>query len=67
MIFLILKKHLKKIFKKVEKEAYEKCKRLGIEIDQLPLSLIDVIQIIDMYQQDPIIYDLEENSYFQIS
>ncbi|VDK79099.1 unnamed protein product [Litomosoides sigmodontis] len=46
--------------KKAEKEAYEKREELGTEISQLPSLVIDAIQIIDIFRQDPTKTDLEE-------
>ncbi|EJW83696.1 hypothetical protein WUBG_05393 [Wuchereria bancrofti] len=46
--------------KKAEKEAYEKREELGIEIDQLPSLVIDAIQIVDIFRQDPTKSNLEE-------
>lgn len=46
--------------KKVEKEAYEKREELGIEIDQLPSLVIDAIQVVDIFRQDPTRSGLEE-------
>ncbi|EFO13492.2 hypothetical protein LOAG_15037 [Loa loa] len=46
--------------KRVEKEAYEKRDELGVEIDQLPSLVIDAIQIVDIFRQDPTRSALEE-------
>ncbi|KAM3716295.1 Phosphoribosylamine--glycine ligase [Dirofilaria immitis] len=53
-------KVFEEILEKVEKEAYEKRRELGIEIDQLPSLVIDAIQIVDIFRQDPTRSDLEE-------
>ncbi|VDN94030.1 unnamed protein product [Brugia pahangi] len=46
--------------RRAEKEAYEKREELGIEIDQLPPLVIDAIQIVDIFRQDPTRSNLEE-------
>ncbi|KAL3986332.1 hypothetical protein ACH3XW_42315 [Acanthocheilonema viteae] len=46
--------------KKAEKEAYEKREELGMEINQLPPLVIDAIQVVDIFRQDPTKSDLEE-------
>lgn len=57
-------KFFQKIFEesveKAEKEAYEKREELGMEIDQLPALVIDAIQIVDIFRQDPTKSDFEE-------
>uniref|UniRef100_A0A1I8F061 SXP/RAL-2 family protein Ani s 5-like cation-binding domain-containing protein n=1 Tax=Wuchereria bancrofti TaxID=6293 RepID=A0A1I8F061_WUCBA len=68
LIYNLKRKHFrvspKKAFdenmKKAEKEAYEKREELGIEIDQLPSLVIDAIQIVDIFRQDPTKSNLEE-------
>ncbi|MCP9260630.1 hypothetical protein DINM_004018 [Dirofilaria immitis] len=56
---IMVKKYSKKFWKS-RKEAYEKRRELGIEIDQLPSLVIDAIQIVDIFRQDPTRSDLEE-------
>ncbi|CAG9535950.1 unnamed protein product [Cercopithifilaria johnstoni] len=46
-------KTFEEIMKKTEKEAYEKREELGMEIDQLPPLVIDAIQVVDIFRQDP--------------
>uniref|UniRef100_A0A0R3RZZ6 DUF148 domain-containing protein n=1 Tax=Elaeophora elaphi TaxID=1147741 RepID=A0A0R3RZZ6_9BILA len=53
-------KKFEEILKKVEKEAFEKREELGVEINELPTLVVDAIQIVDIFRQDPTKSDLEE-------